>query len=208
MVCHKTGYMLALVGALCCCKGLHGQDVLVTGLEQLSALKGYIRTAEEGYRIVTDGIHLIGDIKGGEFDLHRIFFSSLKEVDQAVLHAPELRNAYVEAAATERLFDQALKTYAASGWLQPQEVHYLAAIQQRVADEGRENVAALQMLVQDEALSMTDGGRLQHIQEQQKEVHSRYVRVVAYLVGIGGLITGRAKEQAYTQTLKTWYGFK
>ena len=206
MVYHKIRWMLALTGVLYCCKGLHAQNVLVTGLEQLSALKGYIHTAEEGYRIVTDGLHLIGDVKGGEFDLHRIFFSSLKDVDQAVLHAPP--DAYAEAAATNRLLDQALKTYAASGWLQPEEGQYLTAVQQKVADEGRENIAALQMLVRDEALSMTDGERLQHIRDQQNEIHSRYVRVVAYMMGIGGLITGRAKEQAYTQTLKTWYGIE
>lgn len=69
MVYHKIRWMLALTGVLYCGKGLHAQDVLVTGLEQLSALKGYIHAAEDGYRIVKDGLHLIGDVKGGEFDL-------------------------------------------------------------------------------------------------------------------------------------------
>ncbi|HEY8971873.1 MAG TPA: hypothetical protein VIM64_22380, partial [Puia sp.] len=97
---------------------------------------------------------------------------------------------------------------AASGWLQPQEVQYLAGVQQKVADKGQENVLALRTLVREGASSMTDGERLQRIRDQQSEIHSRYIRVVAYMMETGGLITGRAKERGYAETLKTWYGIE
>jgi len=203
---HKIRYALALIGALCGGSRAHAQDVLVTGLEQWSALKGYIHTAEEGYRIVTDGLHLIGDIKGGELNLHRVFFGSLREVDEAVSKDPALEEAYAEMAATNRLLGEALKTYPASGWLQGQEVQYLAAVQQQVAGDGLANITALRMLVQEGALSLTDGERLQWIRNQRDEIHARYVRVTMYVIAVSGLVTGRAKEQAFTGTLKTWYG--
>lgn len=203
MVC-----MLALLCGLCSGKALYAQDVLTTGLEQLSALKGYIRTAEDGYRIVTDGLHLVGDIKGGELNLHRVFFSSLTEVDESVSNAPQVQKAFAEDNATHRLFNRALKTYAGSGWLQARELQYLAVVEHRVALDGQANMVALQALMRDGALSMTDGERLRHIRDQCEEIHLRYVRVAAYLTGIGELITGRIKEGANTGTLKKWYGIQ
>lgn len=208
MVYNKVWYALLLIGTLCGGGFVHAQDVLVTGLEQVSALKGYVHTAEDGYRIVTDGLHLIGDIKGAEVNLHRVFFGSLKEVDEAVLHDPGMDDAFAEVAAANRLLDQALKTDVASGWMQPWEIQYLAAVQQRVAADGQANVAALQTILQDGTLSMTDGERLQHIRKIQGEIHARCAQVSAYVVGIGRLVTERAKEQAFIQTLKKSYGLQ
>ena len=208
MAYHKIGFTLVLICALGGIDRVHAQDVLVTELEQVSALKGYLHAAKAGYRIGTDGLHLIGDIKGGELNLHRVFFGSLTEVDEAVLHDPEVGDAFAEAAATNRLLDQALTTYAASGWLQPQEVQYMAAVRQQVYDDGRANVGALETLLREGVLSMTDGERLQHIRDQRGGIHARYVGVTAYVMGIGGLITARIKEQLYLGTLKKWYGLQ
>lgn len=205
---HKIHYTLLLIGALCGSDRGQAQDVLVTGLEQLSALQGYIHSAEEGYQIVTDGLRLIGDIKGGELTLHRVYFGSLREVDEAVLQDPALQDAYAEVAATNRLLEEAWRSYAASGWLGGQEVQYLAAVQQQVAGDGQANIAALRMLVREGALSLTDGERLQRIRDQQAEIRVRYVRVTMYVRAIRGLVTGRAKEEAFKGTLKTWYVFK
>jgi hypothetical protein len=63
------------------------------------------------------------------------------------------------------------------------------------------------MLVREGALSLTDGERLQRIRDQQAEIQVRYVRVTMYVRAIWGLVTGRAKEEAFTGTLKKWYGF-
>jgi hypothetical protein len=203
---NKIGLLLAGVLVLWGNRGLHAQDVLSTGLEQLSALQGYIHTAEDGYRIVTDGLRLAGDVKGGEFNLHRIFFSSLKEVDEAVINNPELKGAYEEVARTTRVLDQALKTYAASGWLQPGEMQYLVAVEQKVTEDGRENLSALETIAKDGTLSMTDGQRLGQIQEQRNGIRTRYLYVVRYMTEIGGLIKARAQEQRKVETLKKLYG--
>ena len=208
MVCHKIKYALMVMGMLGVGTCLDAQDVLVTGLEQLAALKGYIHTAEEGYRIVTDGLHVIGDIKGGEVDLHRLFFGSLRTVDEAVGNNPELTAAYEEAAATKQLFDQAVTTYAASGWLHPQEEQYVAGVGKKVVDELDRQVAALRTLTRDEALSMTDGERLRGIQDIRAAIHWQYIQVAVFLVDVGSLVTGRAKEQTYIGTLKQWYGIQ
>ena len=200
--------MLALTGLLFLGRRLRAQDVLVTGLEQLSALKGYMHTAEEGYRIVTDGLHVIQDIKEGEFNLHRVFIGSLRKVDQAVLESPDVRTAFDEVAATNWLFDKALKTYTASGWLQPPEEEYLTTVKGKVDGDGEKDLATLGTVLQDGAFSMTDGERLRQMRQLQNEIHTRYVHATAYVMAIGQLITGRAKEQAYLGTLKQWYGLQ
>ncbi len=69
------------------------QGRLKTMLEQVAALQEYIVTAEKGYRIAEEGVHLVRDITSGELDLHKDYFSSLATVDDAVLRCPALAEA-------------------------------------------------------------------------------------------------------------------
>src|SRR5674476_818487 len=60
-------------------------------LQQIAALQTYISTAEKGYKIASDGIHTISNIKNGELNLHSLFFNSLKTVN------PKIKNATIVA---------------------------------------------------------------------------------------------------------------
>jgi hypothetical protein len=56
--------------------------------EQIAALQAYGKIIAKGYALVDDGLTLIGDIKNGDFNLHKSYFSSLLSV------APVIRNDY------------------------------------------------------------------------------------------------------------------
>jgi len=187
---------------------IRAQGMRKTMLEQLAALRGYIITAEQGYRIAEDGLHLVRDIKSGEFNLHQVFFQSLKTVDEGVLQYPALDRSYGLVAAIDKAFSQAMPVYASSKWLQPDELQYIQGLRQRVADQGRDDRAALQALTQSDALSMTDGERIGRIRAIVTALQARYSQVNSFLNGVTGLIYQRQKEQAFTETLKKWYGIQ
>lgn len=63
-----------------------GQDATTTMLEQIAALKTYVRVAEKGYEATEKGLATIKFIRQGEFDLHTIFFHSLSVVNPAIIH--------------------------------------------------------------------------------------------------------------------------
>src|SRR3954463_9131175 len=52
--------------------------------EQIIALHVNGNYLEEGYKIVQGGLSAIHDIKNGDFNLHKDYFSSLKRVNTAI----------------------------------------------------------------------------------------------------------------------------
>lgn len=53
-------------------------------IAQLALLKTYKGYVEKGYKIAKGGLNTIQQFKGGEFDLHRFYFDSLKTVNPKV----------------------------------------------------------------------------------------------------------------------------
>jgi len=187
---------------------IQAQGVRKTMLEQLAALKGYIITAEKGYRITEEGLHLVRDVKSGEFLLHQVFFGSLKTVDEATLQYSPLAGSYKMIASIDEAFAQALQTYKASGWLRETELKYIQGLQQQAARQGRDDEKELQTLTTDGTLNMTDGERIRRIKEITTSIQASYSQAKSFLSAVSFLIAQRQKEHAYTGTLKKWYGIQ
>jgi len=61
-----------------------GGKTLRTMLEQIAALNAYSAVAADGYRLVENGWHTVADIRQGEWDLHKVYYGSLRTVNPAV----------------------------------------------------------------------------------------------------------------------------
>ena len=175
-------------------------------LEQLAALKGYAGAVEKGYQLAEEGIHLVRDLKSGEFHLHQVFFGSLQEVDEAVLRWPGGRKCYVQVEEMNAVFDDAIGVYVASGWLRAEELAYVEQVRTEVDRKGRNDLEVLRTLTQDGALAMTDGERLRRIEMLARAVGERVSHVQVFLTEVSWLIAQRQKEMAFTGTLKKMYG--
>jgi len=184
------------------------QGTRKTMLAQLAALKGYIITAEKGYQIAKEGVHLIRNIKSAEFFLHQVFFQSLRKVDDGVWQNPELNESLQLIEAIDKAFARAISAYEAAGWLQTEEVQYIRGLQQRTSVQNRDDHKELEALTTDGTLSMTDGERIGRIKEVFTSLQERYNQTKNFLAGVAWLIDQRQKEQMYTETLKKWYGIQ
>jgi len=203
---YRNKKWLILIAVILIRHPAQAQDMTGAMLEQLAALKGYISTAEKGYHIAEEGLHLVRDLKTGEFNLHRVFFGSLRVVDDGVLENPSVAGAYRLAAAATNAFARAIDSYAGSGWLTPSEMGYIRALQQNTEDRCRDDLEALQVLTTDGELSMTDGERIRKIDVLATGMQERYTRVIAFLTDVAWLIAQRQKVGSYLGTLKKWYG--
>jgi len=179
-----------------------------TMLAQLAALRGYIITAKKGYQIAKEGLHLIRNIKSGEFSLHRVFFHSLKDVDDGVRKNPELNESLRLVEAIDKDFTRANSAYEATGWLQTEEVQYVRRLQQRISARDENDYKELEVLTTDGTLSMTDGERIMRIKQVSTSLRERYNQTRNFLTGLAWLIDQRQKEQLYTGTVKKWYGIQ
>jgi hypothetical protein len=62
--------------------------------EQIAALQVMIELGQKGYAIYRDGLDLIGDVKDGEFNLHKDYFASLSRINPRIGQSPQVADMY------------------------------------------------------------------------------------------------------------------
>jgi len=203
---------IILLLLLSCLGGLSGQaqmaQVLETMSQQIAALQGYIATAEKGYKIAEEGLHTIGDIKNGEFNLHSVFFQSLKTVSPSVKNAVEVAEVFILQVSTVRQFSAALQFCRQSGRLTSDEIGYIGKVYAALVSEGEKDMDALSTLLTDGQLEMDDGERLQCIQAIDTDMQEQYEFMKRFTGQAGLLVEQRIRGQTDNATLRQLYGLE
>jgi len=179
-----------------------------TMLQQLAALQSYIAVAEKGYKIAEQGLQTIGEIKNGEFSLHSAFVSSLKAVSPAVGNMAEVGEIIGLEVSIIEQFSHKLNSYRQSAWLQPAEVNYINQVYTTVVNSGLELITALTNLTTDGELSMTDGERINRIQQMDSDMQRQYRMVQMFTNQTDLLTVQRQQEGNDIETLKGIYGIQ
>jgi hypothetical protein len=177
-----------------------------TMLEQLAALQAYIAVAEKGYTIAEQGLQTIGQIKNGEFNLHTAFFSSLKAVNPKVGSMAEVAEIIALEASIIAQFSHKLSGWRQSAWLQPGEVNTINQVYTSLVHNGLEFITALTNLTTDGQLTMTDGERISHIQQMDKNMQQQYRMAQSFTNQTDLLTVQRQQEGNDIGTIKGMYG--
>src|SRR5687768_615661 len=71
-------------------------------IQQIAALKVYLKYLKQGYGIVKKGMQVVGDIKEGNFNSHKEYFGSLREVNELISGSGKVSSTlYYESAILE-----------------------------------------------------------------------------------------------------------
>lgn len=130
-------------------------------VNQIAALRVYIELGQEGYGIYKDGLELIGDIKDGEFRLHKDYFASLSAVNSTVSGSPDVEEIVLWNKQVQ-IFRQRIDQIAV-GSATVSVRRLFAALSQKSAD----HAAQLQLLITDGNYQLKDEERI----EQTRSVH-------------------------------------
>lgn len=189
------------------CAG-HAQmnQILKTMLEQIAQLKVYLSLAENGNRISENGLHVIRDIKHGEFNLHSDYFSSLEKVKPAVADMDAVNGVISLEASIISKGQLLLKVARSSAWLLPPEVVYITHLVNTITQDSRKDVDALTALTTDNALSISDGDRVTFIQALYEDVQKQDAVISGYSVQVKQLVASRADDASTLDNLKKLYG--
>ena len=189
-------------------KVLFAQEDASAMLKQIAALQVYIADAENGYKIVEEGVNTIGQIKNGEFTLHSLFFSSLKAVSPTVRNMAEIGEIVALQASIVEQFSRSLKTYRQSGSLSNNEVTTIGKVYSSIVSAGLADVTALMTLLTDDALGMTDGERIKRIQGLDADMREQWAFTKEYTGQADLLSLQRSREQGDWNTVGQLYGIQ
>lgn len=143
-------------------------------LQQIAALQVYIDYAQKGYKIAREGLTTIGDITGGEFNLHGVFFNSLRMVN------PEIRN-YAKVADIMALQAKIVQDYSrtrnalgGSDAFHGDELDYINRAFGRMLDNCEAVIDELITVTTDGQLEMKDDERMARIDKLYEQMQDNW----------------------------------
>lgn len=144
-------------------------------IEQIAQLKVYLELTEKGYKIAKEGLTTIGDLKRGEFKLHKNRFDSLSIVKPAIRKHPVASAAVYQIVHTIRLYYQLDDFMAERDGLSAQEKLYIRAVFDKLVADGVTVLDNLDVIVKDGELKMTDDARVQRIEMLASQAQQIYL---------------------------------
>lgn len=173
---------------------------------QIVALQGYIELAQKGYGIAQKGLTTIGNIKDGDFNLHRDFFGSLKTVNPSVRNYAKVADIIAMQAEVINGYRKDMNSLRHSGMLRPDELQYVSDVYGRLLEGCAKVVDELILLTTDGGMMMEDGERIQRIEILHEDMRQNR----AFLGLFGGkaktLAAQRQQELQETGSAKRWNG--
>lgn len=177
-------------------------------IQQVAAYAVYIKDAEKGYSIVENGIHTVGQIKNGTFNLHSAFFSSLESINPSVKGYASVAEIILLQISIVQTFQSGIASFKQSGQLHADELAYISKVYSTVVNAGLEDVNALMALVTAGDYSMNDGERLGEIDALYKDMADKYTFTQAFMGQGNSLQRSRASDQTDINEISTLYGIK
>ncbi len=163
-------------------------------LQQIAALQVYIGYVKKGYEIGKDGLKLVGDIKDGDFNLHKGYFTSLVKVN------PEIKK-YSKVVAIVGLQQkiiavrsQTVKKLQESKLISETEQRYCKQVFERLLEDCGQTMDDLMLVAMDGTLSLKDDERLQRIDQVYDDMSDKHRFAVQFANGAMELVRNRSAE--------------
>ena len=175
-------------------------------LQQIAALQVYIQFLQKGYGIAKDGLTLIGDLKDGEFGLHKGYFRSLGSVN------PTIRgyNRINEIASLQKLIvnvsRDSYRKARKSGAFTEEELRYIRRVHERLLDDCNHTLDELLAVTADSKLQMTDDGRMSRIDNLYARMQDQYAFLKSFGNETMALAASRTKSEKDTEASRVLNG--
>lgn len=143
-------------------------------LQQIAALHTYINYAKKGYDIVNKGINIVRNIKKGDFELHRDFFNSLKNVNPKISRYAKVADILTYQLRIIKLTKETIKGIREAKQFTSEELVYCSAVFDNLLAECIKTIDELMMVTANGELEMKDDERLKRIDNLYADTQDKY----------------------------------
>lgn len=175
-------------------------------VEQIAALQVYLGYAKKGYDIASKGIHTISDIKNGEFNLHGIFFNSLKAVNPQIKNVAEVAAIIALQISIVEHFKSSIKSYHESQQFNNDELNYIGKVYADLTADCIQDIDQLIAVITDNTFQMTDDERLTQINFIYADMLDKNQFTQSFTNSATLLAQQRTKEQNDISVSQNLYG--
>ena len=143
-------------------------------LQQVAALQIYINYAKKGYNIASKGINTVRNIKKGDFNLHRDFLSSLKNVNPKISKYAKVADIIAFQVRIIKETKVTLSGIKEAKQFTAEELDYCKQVFDNLLDECVKTVDELIMVITTGVLEMKDDERLKRIDKIYTDMQDKY----------------------------------
>lgn len=177
-------------------------------LQQIAALHTYINYAKKGYSIVNKGITTVKNIKKGDFNLHRDFFTHLKNVNPKISRYVKVADIIAYQFRIIKQTKEAANGVKATQQFAPEEIDYCVSVFNNLLTECGKTIDELILIITDGQLEMKDDERLIRIDELYTDMQYKYAFSSSFCEDVGLLTMQRLNEQVQINYSKILNGIK
>lgn len=173
--------------------------------KQIALLKLYAGYLKKGYDIAQDGLTTIQNIKDGDFNLHRNFFRSLKEVNPRIGNSAKIADIMVLQIYIVRELKGVSEFCNANEIFTPEEIRYVADVYTNMILLCDDSISELLVVIRSNESEMKDDERIVRIDKLYEDTLDKLAFAKAFGNDTRLLAKERAKEAFDFNTLRKHY---
>ena len=143
-------------------------------LNQVAANKVYIAYLQKGYSIASKGLTTIGQIKNGEYTLHKYFFNALLSINPAIKNWSKVAGIVAIQVQIIKQVNKGFNRIKELDQLTPDELDYCSTIIQNLFNDCEEIIRELLIIISDGNLEMKDDERIRRIDQLYGSMQSNF----------------------------------
>jgi hypothetical protein len=171
-------------------------------VQQIAALKVYLGYAKKGYEIAQRGWTTVENIKGGNFNLDRDFFRSLKNVNPAIKNMAKVADIIAFQYFIIKDFKRIYKFCENNKNFRPEELRYIAKVHTNMLFLCDASISELLNIITADKTEMTDDERIIRINRIYEDMSDKCAFVKDFGNDAKALSVEREKEIWEIELLK------
>jgi len=175
-------------------------------IQQIAALEVYKDFLKKGYKVVKDGTGLIGDITGGEFNLHADYFGSLKSVNPDIREQSRADDMVKLRQEMLRDKDRIEKLLETKSFIAPDERTRYNSWYESIGKEADSDLEELKLLLEDGKLELDDAARISRIDKLYKDMQTRYTAQRKFSARLLQMVRAREQSLKDAELLRKMHG--
>lgn len=171
-------------------------------VKQIVLLKTYLGYVKKGVTVVRHGLNTIENIKNGDFNLHRDFFSELKNVNPHISNSAKVTDIIAFQVFIIQELRHVNSFCRSNNNFTPEEIRYVADVYANMIVLCDASLAELLMIIKPDKTEMKDDERLKRIDLLYEDVMDKHAFVQTFKQDARFIAHEREREYREINTMK------
>ena len=171
-------------------------------VKQIALLRVYLGYLKKGDEIADKGLTTIHNIKNGDFNLHRDFFGSLKNLNPHIANSTKVADIIAFQVYVIRGIRNVNNFCRNNKHFTPEEVRYVAAVYSNMLFLTDASISELLMIIRSNETEMKDDERLMGIDKLYDDMLDKHAFVQSFDNDVHLMAAEREREQREVESLR------